>query len=90
MSLGPPATVPMIVLPDGGTPARTHEYRLFVYDEKAQTVGPAKSISAGNDAEPIAQAEAIHGLLCAELLDLRREDQCEAARVRPGIMAALR
>jgi hypothetical protein len=60
----------MIVLPGGGTPARTHEYRLFVYDEKGQTVGPAKSISAGNDAEPIAQAEAIHGLLCAELLDL--------------------
>jgi hypothetical protein len=46
-----------------------HGYRLFVYSQDGQVIGPAKIISAANDAEAIAQAEAIRGSLAAELLD---------------------
>jgi hypothetical protein len=37
------------------------DYRLFVYNEDGQVVGLAKVISAANDHEAIAQAEAIRG-----------------------------
>jgi hypothetical protein len=51
--------------------ARSHgPYRLFVYREDGQLIGPAKIIHAANDAEAIAQAEAIRGSLSAELLDV--------------------
>jgi hypothetical protein len=49
--------------------AHMHGYRLFVYSQDRQVIGPAKIISAANDAEAIAQAEAIRGSLAAELLD---------------------
>jgi hypothetical protein len=45
------------------------DYRLFVYNENGQVVAPAKVISAANDSEAIAQAEAIRGVFAAELLD---------------------
>jgi hypothetical protein len=45
------------------------DYRLFVYDENGHVAGPALVISAANDSEAIAQAEALHGSLAAELLD---------------------
>jgi hypothetical protein len=46
-----------------------HNYRLFVYNENGQVIGAAQVISAGNDSEAIAQAEALRGSLAAELLD---------------------
>jgi hypothetical protein len=46
------------------------EYRLFVYGEDGRIVGIAKVISAANDSEAIAQAEAIRGSWAAELLDV--------------------
>ena len=49
--------------------AHMHGYRLFVYSQDGQVIGPAKLISAANDTEAIAQAEAIRGSLAAELLD---------------------
>jgi hypothetical protein len=49
--------------------AQMDEYRLFVYDEDGQLIGAAHVISAANDDEAIAQAEAIRGSLAAELLD---------------------
>jgi hypothetical protein len=45
-------------------------YRLFIYSDDGQLIGPAKIIHAANDAEAIAQAEAIRGSLAAELLDV--------------------
>ena len=45
------------------------DYRLFVYDENGHVVGPALVITAANDSEAIAQAEALHGSFAAELLD---------------------
>jgi hypothetical protein len=45
-------------------------YRLFVYREDGQLVGPPTIIHAANDTEAIAQAEAIRGPLAAELLDV--------------------
>jgi hypothetical protein len=45
------------------------DYRLFVYNENGQVAGPAKVISAANDDEAIAQAEAMRGSFAAELLD---------------------
>jgi hypothetical protein len=45
------------------------DYRLFVYDKNGQVIGPAKVILAADDSEAIAQAEALHGSLAAELLD---------------------
>jgi hypothetical protein len=49
--------------------AHMGDYRLFVYNENGQLVGPGQVISAANDDEAIAQAEALRGLLAAELLD---------------------
>jgi hypothetical protein len=46
-----------------------HAYRLFVYNDNGQVVGRARIITAANDAEAIAQAEAMRGSLAAELLD---------------------
>jgi hypothetical protein len=45
-------------------------YRPFIYDDNGQLIGPAKIIHAANDAEAIAQAEAVRGSLAAELLDV--------------------
>ena len=45
-------------------------YRLFIYDDNGQLIGPAKIIHAANDAEAIAQAEVVRGSLAAELLDV--------------------
>src|ERR1700758_5278539 len=49
--------------------AHMRDYRLFVYNQNGQIVGPATVISAPNDDEAIAQAEALRGLFAAELLD---------------------
>ena len=57
------------------------DYRLFVYDENGHIVGPALVISAANDAEAIAQAEAVHGSLAAELLDF---DGCGSSNDLPA------
>jgi len=51
------------------TPAHTKAYRLCVYNEDRQLVGPAMAIKAANDAEAIAIAEAMRGSLAGELLD---------------------
>jgi hypothetical protein len=40
-----------------------HGYRLFVYSEDGQLIGAAKVIHAANDADAIAQAEAMRGSL---------------------------
>ena len=45
------------------------DYRLFVYNENGQVVGPPMAISAANDSEAIAQAEVTRGVWAAELLD---------------------
>jgi hypothetical protein len=45
-------------------------YRLFVYSEDGQLIGAAKVIHAANDADAIAQAEAMRGSLTGELLDV--------------------
>jgi len=45
-------------------------YRLFVYSDDGRLLGPATVIHAPNDAEAIAQAEAMRGPLAAELLDV--------------------
>jgi hypothetical protein len=45
-------------------------YRLFVYSEGGQLIGAATVIHAANDAEAIAQAEAMRGSFAAELLDV--------------------
>ena len=45
------------------------DYRLLIFNENGQVLGPAKAISAANDAEAVAQADAIRGSLPAELLD---------------------
>jgi len=50
--------------------AQMHGYRLFVYSEDGQLVGAAKVIHAANDADAIAQAEAMRGSLAGELLDV--------------------
>jgi len=47
-----------------------HGYRLFVYIEDGQLIGAAKVIHAANDADAIAQAEALRGSLAGELLDV--------------------
>jgi hypothetical protein len=41
--------------------AHMHGYRLFVYSEDGQLIGAAKVIHAANDADAIAQAEAMRG-----------------------------
>jgi hypothetical protein len=46
------------------------DYRLFVYNENGQVVGPPMAISAANDSEAIAQAEVTRGVWAAELLDV--------------------
>jgi hypothetical protein len=46
------------------------DYRLFLYDENGHLAGPALVITAANDSEAIAQAEALHGSSAVELLDL--------------------
>ena len=43
-------------------------YRLFVFSDDGQPLGPATVIHAANDSEAIAQAEAVRGSLPAELL----------------------
>ena len=50
--------------------AHMHGYRLFVYSEDGQLIGAAKVIHAANDADAIAQAEAMRGSLAGELLDV--------------------
>ena len=45
-------------------------YRLFIYSDDGQLIGPAKIIHAANDTEAIAQAEVVRGSLAAELLDV--------------------
>jgi hypothetical protein len=45
-------------------------YRLFIYSDDGQLIGPAKIIHAANDTEAIAQAEVVRGSLAAELLDI--------------------
>jgi hypothetical protein len=45
-------------------------YRLFVYRDDGQLIGPATTIHATNDAEAIVQAEAMRGVSAAELLDI--------------------
>ena len=45
-------------------------YRLFLYTDDGQFIGPVRVIRAANDAEAITQAEAIRGSLAAELLDV--------------------
>ena len=45
-------------------------YRLFVYSEDGQLIGAAKVIHAANDADAIAQAEALRGSLAGELMDV--------------------
>jgi hypothetical protein len=45
-------------------------YRLLIYREDGQLIGPATIVHAANDAEAIAQAEAIRGPFAAELLDV--------------------
>jgi hypothetical protein len=45
-------------------------YRLFIYSEDGQLVGPAMIIHAANDVEAIAQAEVVRGSFAAELLDV--------------------
>ena len=46
-------------------------YRLFVYRDDGQLVGPATVIDAANDDEAIAQAEVARGSFAAELLDIK-------------------
>ena len=46
-------------------------YRLFVYRDDGQLIGPATTIHATSDAEAIAQAEAMRGVWAAELLDIK-------------------
>jgi hypothetical protein len=66
-----------------------HDYRLFIYNENGQVTGAAQVISAANDDEAIAQAEAIRGSLAAEVLDfdglriVRRLPPKEKARLKP-------
>jgi hypothetical protein len=50
--------------------AHMHGYRLFVYSEGGQLIGAAKVIHAANDADAIAQAEALRGSLAGALLDV--------------------
>jgi hypothetical protein len=45
-------------------------YRLFLYTDDGQFIGPAGVIHAANDVEAIAQAEAMRGTWAAELLDV--------------------
>ena len=45
-------------------------YRLFVYRDDGQFVGPATVIDAANDDEAIARAEVARGSFAAELLDI--------------------
>jgi hypothetical protein len=45
-------------------------YRLFVYRDDGQLVGPATVIDAANDDEAIARAEVARGSFAAELLDI--------------------
>ena len=58
-----------------------HGYRLFVYSEDGQLVGAAKVIHAANDADAIAQAEAMRGSLAGELLDV---EGLRIVKYRPG------
>jgi hypothetical protein len=46
-------------------------YRLLVYREDGELIGPGMIIHGTNDAEAILQAEAIRGPFVAELVDLR-------------------
>ena len=45
-------------------------YRLFVYREDGQLIGPGMVIHAADDAHAIAQAEIVRGSYAAELLDV--------------------
>jgi hypothetical protein len=45
-------------------------YRLFVYREDGQLIGPGMVIHAADDADAIAQAEIVRGSYAAELLDV--------------------
>ena len=58
--------------PAGAAPLSTvcRAYRLFIYSDDGQLIGPAKIIHAANDTEAIAQAEVVRGSLAAELLDV--------------------
>jgi hypothetical protein len=46
-------------------------YRLFVYREDGQLIGPGMVIHAADDAHAIAQAEIVRGSYGAELLDVK-------------------
>ncbi len=48
-----------------------HQYRLFIYNQDGQIAGTPFAISAANDEEALAKAEAVRGSLVAELLDVR-------------------
>jgi hypothetical protein len=50
--------------------AHMDAYRLFIYSDDGQLIGPAKTIHAADDAEAIAQAEVVRGSLAAEVLDV--------------------
>jgi hypothetical protein len=45
-------------------------YRLVVYREDGQLIGPGMVIHAADDADAIAQAEIVRGSSTAELLDV--------------------
>ena len=61
----------MIRLGGAAVRARSMDaYRLFIYSDDGQLIGPAKIIHAANDTEAIAQAEVVRGSLAAELLDI--------------------
>ena len=45
-------------------------YRLFVYREDGQLIGPGMAIHAAVDADAIAQAEIVRSSYAAELLDV--------------------
>jgi hypothetical protein len=53
--------------PAGAAPLSTvcRAYRLFIYSDDGQLIGPAKIIHAANDTEAIAQAEVVRGSLAA-------------------------
>jgi hypothetical protein len=45
------------------------DYRLVIHGQDGQVTGPAQVVSAADDAEAIARAEAVRGVLAAELWD---------------------
>jgi hypothetical protein len=52
-------------------PVRATDYRLFVYkNEDGEFIGPAIAIHATNEAEAIAQAEAVRGASTGELFEM--------------------